>query len=283
VTIQLADYVRDLNDTWSSLDIGFSAISAIQIHLDSTGALTIKPDPDWFGTVSVPFQVTDPLGERAAGSIDIQVISVSDPPLAFSLISPRQDTTFASETPSYPFRWQPAENVDPDDQIRYRFFLSTDSLFHSPKAIRLSNLQISEISLNQTLEPGVYFWAVMAEDQEGLRQWSEEHYRFHVQEVSGIQSDPAVSFQLGRNRPNPFNHSTVIVFQLDRAVDVILNIVDVRGAIVRSLIHRRFDPGQHQVRWDGRNEAGHLIPSGVYWATLKASDRILTIKICLVK
>ena len=282
-TVPLNEYVHDPNDAWNDLDIVFEPVSGIQTDLDPDGLLTIQPEPDWSGVASISFEVTDILGEQAVGHIDVRVIPVSDDPLPFSLIVPQNDTTLASGTRLYQFQWEPSVNVDPADEIQYRFYLSEDSLFHSQGTLVLFNLNTTEISINQTFTEGTYFWAVMAEDREGKQRWCDTTYRFHVETVSGFQSRPVRRFQIGSSAPNPFNHATTIRFQLDRAGDVTLDIIDVRGVHVRSLMHQRTEPGYYSVRWDGLNESGQAVSSGMYWAVLKASDRIRSVKICVVR
>ncbi|MBN2105440.1 hypothetical protein JW835_15480 [bacterium] len=283
VSVPLTDYVHDPNDPWLSLDINFQPVSSLMIRLDTTGVLTIKPEPDWSGFASVPFQVTDRMGEKASGNIDVQVVPVPDPPTPFSLISPENDTVFFPDTQVYQFQWQPSENRDPGDQVRYRFFLSEDSLFQSSETLRFSNLNTPEISLNQGFAAGTYFWSIMAEDQEGFRQWCDSSYRFSVQAVSGFQHRQTGRFQMDQNAPNPFNQTTTVSFTLNRTGQTTLNIVDIRGIRVRALMHRMLAPGEYHVSWDGSNDRGQEVSSGIYWAVLKASDQIETIKICVVK
>ena len=78
------------------------------------------------------------------------------------------------------------------------------------------------------------------------------------------------------NAPNPFRGSTTVVFGLPRAADVTLRIYDIAGRVVRELVPgRRFEPGVHQVRWDGRSDDGAALRAGVYFYQLVAgSDRV---------
>lgn len=80
------------------------------------------------------------------------------------------------------------------------------------------------------------------------------------------------AFALVGARPNPFNPRTQIVFELQRAQSVELRIVDPRGRAVRTLSTERYDAGRHAVRWNGHDDAGRDVASGVYLAVLRTAD-----------
>ncbi|MBT5710633.1 T9SS type A sorting domain-containing protein, partial [Candidatus Poribacteria bacterium] len=88
-----------------------------------------------------------------------------------------------------------------------------------------------------------------------------------LRSLSGV-SIPAGS-SLGQNYPNPFNPETWIPFRLSQASDVTVRIYDVRGRVVRTLALGVRPAGQHVTRqraayWDGRDETGTPVASGVY-------------------
>ncbi|MFH1278148.1 MAG: agmatine deiminase family protein [Candidatus Eisenbacteria bacterium] len=73
------------------------------------------------------------------------------------------------------------------------------------------------------------------------------------------------------NRPNPFNPSTTFRFDLREEDRVELFVFDVRGRQVRRLVDRSFPGGSHEVTWDGRDDSGREVPSGVYYYRLRAA------------
>ncbi len=81
-------------------------------------------------------------------------------------------------------------------------------------------------------------------------------------------------FRLSANYPNPFNPSTTISFQVsDRgASSVQLVVYDAVGRQVRTLVNQAMAPGQHLVRWDGNDESGHRVASGVYFYRMTAGS-----------
>jgi len=70
--------------------------------------------------------------------------------------------------------------------------------------------------------------------------------------------------------PNPFNPHTTIRFGLDRGARVTLRIYAVDGSLVRTLVDRPYEAGEHQVVWDGRDLRGRDQASGAYFVTLEA-------------
>ncbi|MCP4290243.1 MAG: T9SS type A sorting domain-containing protein, partial [bacterium] len=84
--------------------------------------------------------------------------------------------------------------------------------------------------------------------------------------------------------PNPFNPSTEIQFELPRTESVTLRIFDVRGRMITSLIQGdSFSAGRHAVTWNGRNNAGMNVPSGVYFYVLEAGGNGARHKMLLLK
>lgn len=77
-------------------------------------------------------------------------------------------------------------------------------------------------------------------------------------------------FALLQNYPNPFNPSTTIGFSVSQSGSVLLDIYDLTGRHVRTLLSGGVAAGQHAVQWDGRDERGSSVGSGVYFYRLRA-------------
>jgi hypothetical protein len=90
-------------------------------------------------------------------------------------------------------------------------------------------------------------------------------------------------FLLAQNFPNPFNPVTTIVFTLSESAFVTLRIHDAAGRHVRTVAERRFDPGRHTETWDGRDDAGRRVSSGVYFYGLAAGASRETRKMVLLR
>lgn len=80
-------------------------------------------------------------------------------------------------------------------------------------------------------------------------------------------------------RPNPFNPSTTIPLELTAAGRVELDLYDVAGRKVRSLLNNAaLEPGQHRVPWDGRDDAGRAVASGTYFYEMRVDGQPVAAK-----
>lgn len=99
----------------------------------------------------------------------------------------------------------------------------------------------------------------------------------------GIGSEPEY-FQLLQNYPNPFNASTRIQYQLPEASRVDMRIYTNSGKEIRRLLdHRNRLAGFHTVLWDGRDDQGQPVASGIFFCTLRAGQFERTIKMLMVR
>jgi hypothetical protein len=103
--------------------------------------------------------------------------------------------------------------------------------------------------------------------------------------VSQIQlvTMPAATTRLEQNSPNPFNPQTTISFTLAQRALVQLSIYDVNGAHVRTLVNEDRAAGTYQMRWNGRDESGRAVASGVYFYRLDAGKFSQTKKMVMLK
>ena len=92
-----------------------------------------------------------------------------------------------------------------------------------------------------------------------------------------------IKYKLKQNYPNPFNSGTIIQYQLGKRTLVELTIFDVLGRRVRGLIDEKQTTGFHTIHWDGLNESGIKVASGIYFYRLKAGDFADTKKVLLVR
>jgi flagellar hook assembly protein FlgD len=83
--------------------------------------------------------------------------------------------------------------------------------------------------------------------------------------------------------PNPFNPETTILYTLKSPVQIILRIYDVQGQLVRGLVNDYQQPGNYSVRWDGLNQNGIQIPSGIYFLRIHAGDESLSQRLVMMK
>ncbi|HEX6790585.1 MAG TPA: C25 family cysteine peptidase [Candidatus Krumholzibacteria bacterium] len=149
-------------------------------------------------------------------------------------------------------------------------------------------VDIVAVGYNQT----VYAWALNAIYNPAKAPWpmyrgNVKHNGHHgVVVATGAGDTPTRHFEtrLEQNYPNPFNPVTRIPYEIDGAPGrVTLAVYDVTGARVRTLVDRVLKPGIYSEVWDGRNERGETVSSGVYFYRLSTPSRALTRKMILLK
>ncbi|GAB4372740.1 MAG: hypothetical protein Kow0042_16230 [Calditrichia bacterium] len=91
------------------------------------------------------------------------------------------------------------------------------------------------------------------------------------------------AFSLEQNYPNPFNPVTTIRYQLSTASLVELTIYNLNGQKVRTLVNERKPAGNYQIQWDGRDDSGRQVASGVYLYRIRAGAFSQTKKMILMK
>ncbi len=126
-----------------------------------------------------------------------------------------------------------------------------------------------------TCEPGdAVRYRVEMEDDDGVRALLFE---------SDVIVLPRATIALFQNRPNPFNPGTTIEYYLPVAGRVALEIYDPAGRVVARLVDAVQAKGSHEVEWNGRNGAGAMVGSGVYFYRLTAGKETLAKKLVLLK
>jgi subtilisin family serine protease len=88
-----------------------------------------------------------------------------------------------------------------------------------------------------------------------------------------LQTILPTTMALEQNHPNPFNSSTSIKFTLSTKSHLKLEIINILGRKVKTLIDAEFPAGQHTIEWDATDDAGQPVSSGVYFYRLKSLDR----------
>jgi hypothetical protein len=104
-------------------------------------------------------------------------------------------------------------------------------------------------------------------------------------EFEGLESKPELPtvFELFPSVPNPFTLSTSIAYHVPHESEVSIQIYDVSGRLVRTLVDGATDPGRHLAVWDGRSDSGESVGSGVYFCTMEADDYTASHKMMLLR
>jgi len=101
----------------------------------------------------------------------------------------------------------------------------------------------------------------------------------HPTPVAIIGSD----FQLANNYPNPFNPQTIIEFKVPHNGQVTLNIYNMLGQRIRTLLNETRPAGTYKILWDGRDDFGRVVATGVYLYQLRGDNALITKKMTFIK
>ena len=106
-------------------------------------------------------------------------------------------------------------------------------------------------------------------------------YTLGASPVEETDSELPNRFVLHPNYPNPFNATTEIQYELSRPGHVRFIVYDIRGRAIQVLVDRYMIPGVNRITWDGRNESGDDVVSGVYLVRLVTEQGTVTQKMVL--
>ena len=101
---------------------------------------------------------------------------------------------------------------------------------------------------------------------------------------TGVETDTnlPVKFELAQNYPNPFNPATIIPYTVPGG-RVKLDVYNILGQKIKMLVDKDMPAGSHQVVWDGTNDAGNLVSTGLYICKIKTTTGVKTRKMLLQK
>jgi len=92
-----------------------------------------------------------------------------------------------------------------------------------------------------------------------------------------------VDFLLKQNFPNPFNFETKICFEIKIKSQSCVKIYNLKGQCIQTILDQYLPAGKHTVSWDGRDDGGYPVPSGIYLFTIRVGKDIKSIKLMLIR
>lgn len=103
--------------------------------------------------------------------------------------------------------------------------------------------------------------------------------------VAVERATPPARFDLDQNAPNPFASSTTIRYAIPAGqhVPVFVGVYNLQGALVKTLVSSRRDPGEYRLSWDGRGDDGTNLSAGIYFVRIHAGSFQRTRKLALLK
>ena len=107
--------------------------------------------------------------------------------------------------------------------------------------------------------------------------------------ITAVESKPEElpnlpkTYQLFQNYPNPFNPTTTVKYQLPKSTEVSLKIYNVLGQLVRTLVDEKQMAGNYSIIWDGKDNNGQLVASGIYMYKIHTQNFVKTKKMILIR
>jgi len=101
--------------------------------------------------------------------------------------------------------------------------------------------------------------------------------------IAGDNNSLPTQLSLQQNYPNPFNSRTVIHYNLPASKDILLEIYDITGRKLRTLVNEKQTRGFKSIPWNGRNDKGGMVPTGMYFSRLTDGNSVMLIKMMLIK
>ncbi|MFO8144473.1 MAG: M14 family zinc carboxypeptidase [Candidatus Syntrophosphaera sp.] len=158
------------------------------------------------------------------------------------------------------------------------------------KSGRHDHFQMEQVSLDDYAGSSIYLRLRLTDESIHIELtdpgWTIDNIRI-ITGTSSVENDdgvsPAIQAALYPNYPNPFNPETTIRFSLAKPTDIDITIYNARGQLVRKLIGESVPSGDHQVVWNGRDDGGNEVGSGIYLYRMQSGDYVKTRKMMLVK
>ena len=262
--------------------------SEINILESSPEQLALIPNENKFGTSLITITVKDDGGVQNGGidstsvSFNATVNPVNDPPSSFGAIGeyllgsseylPGTDFRTLYINPenvadSIKFVWEPAEDVD-GDNVQYRMIGYQGLEFLSMTTYTSDNFKTwalkDLIAQTDTVTVSEGAWNVIATDGQSFKTASAVGGQLRV---DGRQLIPDV-LEIKQSYPNPFTAFTTIEYDVPSDQNVVIRIFNIRGQIVKTLVDEDKSPGYYSIVWDGTNDNGDEVSSGVYFCQM---------------
>ncbi|HET9950915.1 MAG TPA: S8 family serine peptidase [Candidatus Eisenbacteria bacterium] len=260
--------VREAHPEWTNYQVR----TALMTTADRAGA----PDNNYgWGRVNA----------RAA----IYTSSLGGPiyPYPFTLVSPPHQSTLGSVPIT--LRWNRARDPQPGDAVGYEVSICTIS---PAQCVFTTTTADTQLVVTASLLPFTqYEWYVTAKDPANHARESRDRYRFTTGNITGVAMDApptAPKVLLAQARPNPVSTTARIDYSFAGAPGVVpvdLRIFDAQGRLVRTLLanHPEVVPMNCSVTWDGHDQSGRMVPSGIYYYQLEAMGQRYSKRLVIVR
>jgi len=265
-------------------------------QIDAGATQTVTSATDAAGNASA---VIDAEGGKAAGTTNISVVASTTAPNSASVdrqlsigFSATWEVGVAAELASFTGSVTPSRGVllewtvaSQSNNLGWEVYRSTDNatfekigdlIAGDGTTDEFKSYSFADTDLPQA---DVVYYYLKQVDLDGTSSVSQT-----IKVAAGAQQMLPVSSMLWQNYPNPFNPETTISFDLSASSVVALTVYDLTGQVVRTLVGGQLmQAGRYKSVWDGRDESGTRVSSGVYIYQLRAGDYTSMMKMTLLQ
>ena len=281
-SIALSDwqaYVTDQDTPLDSLTWQLSGLDYLSYEIQND-SLILFPDTNYFGPDTVVVSVDDGTFSDD-DTISVFVMPINDSPGNFNLTWP-PDLADIPDTSSLMLSWEPSVDVD-DDTLYYRVHLYSGHVDTTFESVNTMNLPLEDLSFFSP--DSLINWSVTVSDPDDSSATAlNAPLTFTLTYVEvALSGTLPENYVLMPCYPNPFNPTTTLQYGLPEIADVSLIIFDVSGRKIKSWHVDNRQPGWHKVTWDGKDQSGSLVSTGVYIYSLQAGYFVDTKKMVFMK
>ena len=283
----LRSLVTDPDNEPGDMEFSISGSLNLNWHIDNNEEklLIYSAVENWYGTEFLTLNVYDSDGDNDSGELLITIQALPDAPADFEVVSPNS-ITFTSIPQSIMFNWE--KSVDPDNGGMIQYDLSLSDQYSFQHVFDSFTKILDTIFVYQpttSLQDGIYFWRVKATNSGGLFTFSDigsfSINRTGIDEAH--DSERPEDFGIAGNYPNPFNPQTHISYQVAEKSYIEISIYNSVGQKIKDLIYEEKDIGSYNVMWDGMDNYGNNVSSGIYLCRMKVDNKIFNRKMLLLR
>jgi hypothetical protein len=150
----------------------------------------------------------------------------------------------------------------------------------------ISSIKSPSQIVSGLLPDKVYYWRVQSVNSKGQISAYSETGQFSTKSVTAVTNNSSAlpkEFTVSQNYPNPFNPSTLINYSLPKSSLVTIKIYNILGQEVKTLVNSQLQAGNYTAQWNGDNNFGRTVATGVYIYQVKAGQYAKTMKMMFLK
>jgi hypothetical protein len=217
----------------------------------------------------------------------VEGVGINHRPSSFTLLEPMHGDTLYNTTQDVKFKWSKA--TDPDaEPLTYTLYLTGEELITGIKSDTIiSGITDTTIFISNNFFKNnhSYRWSVDANDGYliiACTNASSFTYQISTGIISQNEFSPS-KFNLRQNYPNPFNPETTITYEIPLTSEVKIVVFNILGEQIRVIADNIYSPGVYSMKWDGTNQEGHTVASGIYIYKLINEQYTMSKKMVLLR